>query len=240
MYAVYVSKVRLPIAPPKLTMTINGQNETLNLIDGTEINILKRAGLTEITFDARFPAYRYSFSHSNFRPISYYLEKLEKLKQNRKGFQFIVTRNIDRRLVISDDENFATNLTVSLEDYKIVEDAEDGLDCVVSITLKQYIPYGTKTVVLKETKKTQTTSKKKVTVKKQRTAKEKRETKYTIQSGDNLWNIARKFYGDSTKWQKIYNANKTVIEDTAKKYGRASSSNGWWIYPGTVLTIPAD
>ena len=60
---------------------------------------------------------------------------------------------------------------------------------------------------------------------------------YTIKSGDTLWAIARKFYGDGTKWTVIYNANKEIIEQTAKKYGRSSSSNGHWIYPGVTLTI---
>lgn len=61
---------------------------------------------------------------------------------------------------------------------------------------------------------------------------------YTIKSGDTLWAIAVKFYGDGTKWKAIYDANKDIIEQTAKKYGRSSSDNGRWIYPGVTLTIP--
>ncbi|MDO4557247.1 MAG: LysM peptidoglycan-binding domain-containing protein, partial [Lachnospiraceae bacterium] len=63
---------------------------------------------------------------------------------------------------------------------------------------------------------------------------------YTIVSGDNLWKIARKFYGGSgSDWQKIYNANRSVIESTAIRYrGGRGSDNGHWIYPGCVLTIP--
>ena len=63
---------------------------------------------------------------------------------------------------------------------------------------------------------------------------------YTVASGDNLWAIARKFYGGSgSDWQKIYNANKSVIESTANQYrGGRGSDNGHWIYPGTVFTIP--
>lgn len=61
---------------------------------------------------------------------------------------------------------------------------------------------------------------------------------YTIKSGDTLWGIARKFYGDGTKWKTIYDANKDIIEATAKKYGKNSSDNGHWIYPGVTLTIP--
>ena len=61
---------------------------------------------------------------------------------------------------------------------------------------------------------------------------------YTVKSGDCLWNIAKKYYGNGASYTKIYEANKKIIEDTAKKYGKQSSSNGWWIYPGTKLTIP--
>ena len=61
---------------------------------------------------------------------------------------------------------------------------------------------------------------------------------YTIKSGDTLWGISLKFYGTGTKWSTIYNANKDIIEATAKKYGRKSSDNGHWIYAGVTLTIP--
>lgn len=65
---------------------------------------------------------------------------------------------------------------------------------------------------------------------------------YTVKQGDNLWNLAKKFYGSGSKMSKLYNANKSVIEKAAKKHGYASSSNkgvaGWWIFPGTKLVIP--
>lgn len=62
---------------------------------------------------------------------------------------------------------------------------------------------------------------------------------YTIGSGDTLWKIAQKHLGNGTDWQKIYAANKDVIEEAAKKHGKSSSDNGHWIYPGVTLTIPA-
>ena len=245
MYVFYLGRLRLPIAPPKMTMKIKGQNKTVNLIDGSEINILKQAGLTEITFEARFPPYKYYFASfpKGYQPISTCLEYLEHLKQMRRGFQLIIYRNVGKNLVIAEDKSFFTNITVSMESYSIVENAEDGLDCVVSITLKQYQKYGTKEVVFKTAKKkqTQTSVKKKVTVKKSRPASTTKteKKKYTVKSGDCLWNLARQFYGDPTKYTVIYNSNKQIIEDTAKKYGRASSSNGWCIYPRTVLDIPS-
>lgn len=78
--------------------------------------------------------------------------------------------------------------------------------------------------------------KKKTTTSRETKPKKKQ---YTVVSGDNLWSIARKFYGGSgSDWKKIYNENKSVIESTAKKYGYSSSNNGWWIFPGCVLSIP--
>ena len=60
---------------------------------------------------------------------------------------------------------------------------------------------------------------------------------YTVKPGDNLSAIAAKELGDSSKWKTIYELNKDVIEQTAKKYGYLSSSNGWWIFPGCELRL---
>ena len=61
---------------------------------------------------------------------------------------------------------------------------------------------------------------------------------YPVVSGDTLWGISKKFYGSGTKYGTIYNANKDLIESTAKAHGKKSSDNGHWIWPGEVLTIP--
>lgn len=91
--------------------------------------------------------------------------------------------------------------------------------------------YTTKELGIKKTTKKKTV--------KRKTKKKEKKKKYTVVKGDNLWKIARKFYGGSgSDWKKIYDANKSVIESTAKKHGYRSSNNGWWIFPGCVLTIP--
>ena len=58
---------------------------------------------------------------------------------------------------------------------------------------------------------------------------------YTVKSGDTLIGIAKR---KNTTWQKLYNKNKTVIENTAKKHGRKNSDHGHWIWPGTKLVLP--
>ena len=45
--------------------------------------------------------------------------------------------------------DYATNITVCLESYEIIESAENGSDINVSITLKEYKEYGTKKLTIK-------------------------------------------------------------------------------------------
>ena len=51
-------------------------------------------------------------------------------------------------------------------------------------------------------------------------------TKYTIQKGDTLEKIAKKFYGSVSRWTLIYEANKESIKDPSR------------IYPGQEISIP--
>lgn len=65
---------------------------------------------------------------------------------------------------------------------------------------------------------------------------------YTVVRGDNLWSIAKRFYGSGARYLEIYNANKEVIESAAKAHGKTNSykgsTAGWWLWPGQRLIIP--
>ena len=161
-YDFYLKKCLLPIAPEKLQVKINNANDTLTLINEGEINILKIPELTDIEFECRIPQVKYPFAtyKSGFKGASYFLDYFESLKADKKPFQFIVSRTMPNGKVL-----FSTNMKVSLEDYKITEQAKDGFDLMVKIKLKQYRDYGTKTVNIKIA-----ASKPKAKVEKQRAA----------------------------------------------------------------------
>lgn len=219
MYSFFIDGMELPIAPQKLTVEIKGNNKTLTLINEGDINFLRAPGLTEITFDAVLPMLgQYSFANGYRRPDSY-LNKLESLMTGKEPFRFLVSRvSPSGRLL------YATNMKVSLENYTVTEDATKGPDVTVSITLKQYISYSTKTVtvVKPEPEKKPVVQQKK----KRETSSAPKVKTYTVKSGDCLWNIAKKYYGNGAQYTKIYNANKGKIK------------NPNLIYPGQVLTIP--
>lgn len=56
---------------------------------------------------------------------------------------------------------------------------------------------------------------------------------YTVQRGDNLSTIAKKF---GTTWQDIYNRNKSMIDADAKRHGVKANYHNF-IYAGQVLNI---
>lgn len=219
MYSFFIDGMELPIAPQKLTVKIKGNNKTLTLINEGDINFLRVPGLTEITFDAVLPMLgQYSFANGYRRPDSY-LNKLESLMTDKEPFRFLVSRVSPSGRLLYD-----TNMKVSLENYTVTEDATKGPDVTVSITLKQYISYSTKTVTVVKPK-----PEKKPVVqqkKKRETSSAPKVKTYTVKSGDCLWNIAKKYYGNGAQYTKIYNANKGKIK------------NPNLIYPGQVLTIP--
>lgn len=222
-----------PITPGELSIKVGSNNKVVTLINEGDINILKSPSLIEVEFDARFPMRKYPYSRT-FSKFENYFNKFEELKEKKRSFRFIVARTTP-----NGSRTWDTNLLVALEDFTLKESADEGDDVIISFKLKQFKEFGIKTVKIKtQTSKPTTTS----TAKKPRSTDNKKKTSktYTVKKGDCLWNIAKKFYGNGAKWKTIYNANKTVIENTAKKRRKGKgSSNGHWIYSGTKLIIPA-
>ena len=221
-YDFYLKKCLLPIAPQKLQVKINSANETLTLINEGEINILKTPELTDIEFECEIPQVKYPFASykSGFQGASYFLDYFEDLKTSKEPFQFIVSRSRPDGTVL-----YSTNIKVSMEDYTITENAKNAFDLTVKIKLKQYREYGTKTVNIQISTSKASVSSTRSTESAPSTSSSQT---YTVVSGDCLWNIAKKFYGNGAKYTVIYNANTSVI-----------GSNPNLIYPGQVLTIPA-
>lgn len=56
--------------------------------------------------------------------------------------------------------------------------------------------------------------------------------KYTVVSGDTLWGIAEKFYGDGSKYTQIFEANRSVWSSNGQK------EDPNILYPNWELVIP--
>ena len=219
MYYFYMGSVLLPIAPEKFTLKVKNANKTMTLINEGEVNFLREAGLTEFEFDALIPAVEYGFAKydGGFKSPAYFTNYFEELKVSKKPFQFIIVRQMpDGKLLFDND------ISVSIESYTVKEEAKNGFDLIVSIKLKQYRPFGTKIVTVNGNAASVQPVREQVN-----SPAPKQETTYTVKKGDTLWNIAKKFYGNGSKYTKIFEANKDKI------------GNPNLIYPNQVLVIPS-
>lgn len=219
-YEFYLKKCLLPVTPQRLNIRINNANTTLTLINDGEINLLKTAKLTDIDFSCDIPQVYlpYALYKFGFEDASYFLDYFEELKTSKAPFQFIVSRAMPSGIAL-----FSTNIKVSLEDYRLTEQARNGFCISVHIKLKQYREYGTQTVNIDTSTST-------ATIQKTRTAETspapKSQQTYTVKQGDCLWNISKKYYGDGSKYGKIQSANAEI-------------TNPNQLYVGQKLIIPA-
>ena len=84
-YTFYVDGVLFPVTPQRLNIKFKNRNRTVTLVNEGEFNILKEAGLQEISFEACIPAVKYPFAQyigGVFLPVVYYITLIKKLKNS--------------------------------------------------------------------------------------------------------------------------------------------------------------
>ncbi|HBF2176999.1 LysM peptidoglycan-binding domain-containing protein [Clostridioides difficile] len=226
-YDFYLDGVQLPIAPPKLEIKVTNKNKTVDLINTGEVNILKKEGLSEISFEAEFTHNKLPFYRGTFRDVQFFLSKLELLKTDCKPFQFIVSRRLGNKVL------FNTNRKVSLEEYNIVEDADNGSDFKVAIKLKQYRDYSTKKLVLAPPKNETGRPNVKIEPKRVDSVNATNTKTYTVKAGDSLWSICQKQLGNGSLYKKVYELNKSMMD----KANKGKKVPKYTIYKGQVLRL---
>lgn len=221
-YRMYLDGLLMPITPAKVTTKIRGQNEMVTLISGDAVNLLKAPGLTELSFELLLPQTSYPFAVGITLPPSVYLARFERLKTSRTPFQWILSRSRPGVLL----SLFYSSLTVSLEDYEIIDDAEEGFDLKVRMELKQYRDYGTKTVTVTADAAGGLTAA--VNAAPRSTASAPQKEIYTTQEGDTLWNVAKKLLGDGARYAELLRLNRELIQDPTA------------LAAGLVLSLPRE
>ncbi|WP_024291637.1 LysM peptidoglycan-binding domain-containing protein [Lacrimispora indolis] len=220
-YEVYIDDMLLPLPPEKIPIKYSGQNKTVNLINGEEINLIRPFGLAEIGIDAIIPQMDYPSAvwDGSIDSAEDFLERLQELKDGKSPFEFTVIRQ-----GTGGNSLFDTSIDVTLEDYKVTDDVSQGLDLIVSLTMKEYKNYGTKIMnfsIVEENQKIES-----VQPQEERQGEPPPVKTYVVNKGDCLWSIAKKQLGNGSRWQEIHNLNRDKI------------TNPNVIYPGQVLTMP--
>lgn len=202
-----------PVTPSQVQTKVGNCNQTVQILQMGQANLLKNAGLEEVRFQALFPGRQYHFVQveEGFREPSYFLERLKDFKKAQKPVQFIIFRRL-----ADGSQIFCSNVEMGLEEYTILEQGGEQGDFWVEIALKEYRKM--QSIAYRPVNGGDTMEKQPA----QRPAKETAKT-YVVKKGDNLWNIAKKELGDGRKFGEL-----------AKKNG---ISNPSLIYPGQVIKL---
>lgn len=203
-------KIQLPVLPESFKVKNGSKNDSINIAGLGEITIMQSRPALQFSFSSFFPATRFPGIQVNSitKPLTL-IEKINSWKSGDKPVHFIATA-------------CGIDIYATIERFYYEEEGGDPGTYQYNITLKEYREITARQV--KVDTKTQTATVKKEEPRVDNTLQPKT---YTVKSGDCLWNIAKKFYGDGAQYMKIYNANKSVI-----------GGNPNLIYVGQVLTIP--
>ena len=193
----------LPVTPPSFTWEQGVRMETVQLDQTGELHLPGGPLAGQCTLsDVLLPATRYGF-------VGVWTEPETVL-------EWLMSRNASKRQVRWLVSGTSVNVQVLIESVRYGE--RDGTnDVYATIALREYrrpeIPVLAAEAAPAAARPADTGAAK------QRT--------YTVVKGDTLWGIAKRFYGDGSKYGAIASANSAVIK------------NPNLIYPGQVLTIPA-
>lgn len=216
------SKLYIPVLPEKIEYKSSANFHEYNIINKGQIKKPNGNDLDSVAWESFFPGEKLKnhplVTQKNGMKPSEYHKKIKDWKDNGEEINLNITGT-------------PINMQVYIESYKAsVQDAYGSI--YYSVKFIEALD------VRVDTTKSKPISRPKLSSGSGGSGGGGGGNSYPVKSGDTLWDIAKKFYGNATQWPKIYDANAGVIESTAKSRGKKSSGNGHWIYPGTILTIP--
>ena len=204
--------LQLPVNPSEFTVSSPYGISRINVASLGEVTIPGERGLKEVSFDSFFPRdYNPSYcEYSDFMNARSWVLQMETWRDTRKSVRLLIT---------------GTNVSIPvlIESFNIMPDRAGHVgDIFYNVSFVEC----REPVVRKVEKKANAVK----GVTNVRPSQDKKQLKsYTVKKGDSLWAIAKRadVYGDGSKWQTIYNANKSVI-----------GKNPNLIKPGQKLVLP--
>lgn len=217
-YSVYFryngKKYKLPANPEEIKRSRKLNVEKYQVLGEGQVSVPTHCGLEEISFEAEFPSQGYHYVEAGAKADADHYEKMfRKAQRNMQPVRFIASNGI------SDD----ISMMVLIEKAEAVEKAGEEGDKYISLTLlqykapgKRYVAVQTPAAVVRQEENTEEAQNPAVTENKT----------HTVQPGDTLWGLAKKYYGNGALYPKIASANPGI-------------KNPNLIYDGQVLSIPA-
>lgn len=199
----FAEKLQLPTPPAEFSLTTGNLNETVNITNLGDITQIGGEALAEIEISSFFPVRPAPYTTPSVPDPYKAVEQIEKWRKSKKPIRLIITGT-------------PVNLACAIESFVWGERGGSG-DVYYSLKLKEY-----RFIQVKQVGQSQQAAP---------ATSERPDTKepaqnYSVKSGDSLFMIAKRQYGDGNRWREIYERNKAVI-----------GANPNLIKPGQVLQL---
>lgn len=219
-YSVYFKyrgkKYKLPVNPEEIKRSRELKVETYQVLGTGQVSVPAYCELEQYSFEAEFPSREYHYVNPGARADADYYEKMfRKAQKNKESIQFIASNEI------TDD----ISVKVLVSSVESVERAGEEGDKYLTVKLQEYEPPGKRYVAVQMAETVVKQEDTSATEAAEAPAAEEIRT-HTVQAGDTLWAIAKKYYGNGAEYPKIVSANSGI-------------KNPNLIYPGQVFAIPA-
>lgn len=206
---------RIPVNPESVKIDNNLSIEKYNILNLGQVAIADYKELNKYSFEIEFPYKLTSYVNykKDFKSSDFWINLFESWMKNKTPVRFIASNGIGKDI----------NTLVLISSMEVTEKSGEEGDKYVSFELLEYRKFDKKVATVKSIGG----SKAKVTQSSTATSNPKATNRtYIVVSGDTLWGIATRYYGNGAQYPKIYNANTNIIK------------NPNLIYPGQKLVIP--
>jgi hypothetical protein len=202
--------LRLPVNPAEFTVTSPFGVHRISVAHLGEVTIPGERNLKDVSFETFFPRdYNPNYcEYSGFMNPRKWVLQMETWRDTRESIRLLITGT-------------NVSLPVLIETFDIKPERAGHVgDIYFSISCVEYKEPTVKKVEKKGNKV------KAVSSIRSSTGKTSGKT-YVVKKGDSLWAISKRTYGNGSDYQKIYQANKSVV-----------GKNPNLIYPGQKLVLP--
>lgn len=211
-------ELSIPVLPETLEVTSPGKNEKTTVLEQGEILLLRKKGLRTIAWESFFPAYSAPFVTGRITDPIEAVKAIQSARDAEKPVRFLLTGT---------DLDF--NIRAGVESFDYEERAGEPGDLYYSIKLTEWKDYSPKKLVLSAEPDKPAKAKEP-----ERTGSPPVPKTHTVVKGDCLWAIAKKYYGNGSRYPEIYKANQAQID----KRNRGTGLSKYTIYAGQVFVIP--
>ncbi|MFX3631848.1 MAG: LysM peptidoglycan-binding domain-containing protein [Candidatus Pristimantibacillus sp.] len=202
-------RLQLPVNPAEITIGSGSQNSSVSISGVGEVSIIQDPVLKTFEFSSFFPATWGPYCAYKQIPNPWTAHAtIERWRRTRRPIRFIMTET-------------PINFAVTVEDFVIKPQAGDVGTLYYDITLHEYRfirprKLEQKKVDGKDIVTTDNTS--------SRPNNKERPDNYTVKNGDSLWEIAKKYLEDGSRYKEIASLN--------------SIKSPYTIHPGDILKLP--